>query len=425
MLLLGFILLIAVSCKKTPLNSGDEDPYTPEAGNNSGQITPVGTVLETAVTATIGPSGGTLQSADNELRITIPAGAVTSDKVFSIQRITNTNIAGTGAAYRLLPHGTQFSKPVTLSFSYDTLVYEGTAPEAVGIAYQDEKGIWWGQGAVKDAAAKTLSVSTTHFSDWSLFQAFKLSPASGAVNPGQTLNLHVYNNLSDDDMIPPVSGAPRPIGPQRDVTAAYVKEWKLGGAGTLSPDGSEAVYTAPASIPARNPVAVSATLKGSGTGQYMLVSNIYIGPDGVALRIDNGPWLYGTCPLGVITAQGIHTLDAAVVSSDNNGPGNAAFSIKWTGYPVGHINWGETLPWFLYQPPGNTGYQQFLVTSNAVLPSPGGIDFTRYTEEPGEYIIGSFYLERAGKYVVTGTGTTWSPAKIEGYFRVKRAASLE
>ncbi|SDE06092.1 hypothetical protein [Niabella drilacis] len=427
LLLLGFIILIAASCKKMNLNpgTGDEDPYIPEADNNNGQITPAGEVLETAVTVTIGASGGALQSADGRLRITVPAGAVTTDRVFSIQRITNTNIAGTGAAYRLQPHGVPFAKPVTLSFAYDTLVYEGTVPEAVGIAYQDEKGIWWGQGAVKDATAKTLSVSTTHFSDWSLFEAFTLYPASGAVNLAQTLNLNVYNNMSDELAVPPVPGTLRPIGPQQDVTAQYIKEWKLGGAGTLTPIGSEAVYTAPASMPARNPVAVSVALKGPDATQYLLVSNIYIGPEGVTFRIDNGPWLHGTIPLGVVLAQGIHNLDAAVVSSGNNGPADAAFSLKWRGYPSGgHLNWGDSIPWFLYQPPGNTAYQQFIVAGKVITPSAGGIDFSRYTETPGGIITGSFTLERAGKRVLTGTSATWTPVKIEGYFRTKRVAPL-
>ncbi|MCF3109445.1 hypothetical protein LL912_11725 [Niabella sp. CC-SYL272] len=427
LLLLGFMILIAASCKKISLipETGNEDPPIPETNNNSGQVTPIGEPLEAAVTTMIGPAGGTLQSADGRLHITIPAGAVSANQGFSIQRITNTNIAGTGSAYRLLPHGVPFSKPVTLSFQYDTLVFEGTAPEAVGIAYQDEQGVWWGQGAAKDATANTLSVSTTHFSDWSLFKAFTLYPTSGAVNPGQTQELRVNNNLSDDFVVPPVPGTPRPIGPQHDVTAAYIKEWKLGGAGTLSPAGSEAVYTAPSGMPARNPVAVSVTLKGPGTGLYILVSNIYIGPEGVTFRIDNGPWLHGTVPLGVVLAQGIHNLDAAVVSSGNNGPADAALSLKWTGYPSGgHLNWGDSIPWFLYQPPGNTAYQQFMVTGKVIMPSAGGIDFSRYTETPGGTIVGSFYLERAGKRVMTGSGVTWSPAKIEGFFRVKRAAPL-
>lgn len=416
-LLLLFFVVLADACKKEL--PGNDVPATPDT--ESGQVTPVGDVQEAGVTTVISTSGGTIQSADGRLHISIPAGAVTQNTTFSVQRISNTNIAGLGQAYRMLPHGTLFSKPVTISFTYDTADFEGASIDVAGIAYQDVKGVWQGSGAIRDTVKKTLSVSTTHFSDWSLFAAFAIYPASAVLEPGKSLALHVINYTFDDDLIPPTPAIAKPIGPQRDVTAQYIKEWKLGGGGNLQANGKEAVYTAPATIPSKNPVAVSVKLKGPDNSLYLLVSNIYISAEGVTFRINDGPWMHGTVPLGVVAVNGIHSLDAAIVPI-SGGAADAALSLKWTGYPSGgHINWGETLPWFLYQPPGNTAYQQFIQQGSSIIPSAGGIDFSRYSETSGADIMGSFILERAGKRVITATSITWTPVKIEGFFKTKRS----
>ena len=415
LLLASFILSVSACEEK---QAGDVPPQP--AG---GQVTPVGEVQGIAVITVIGTSGGMLESADGRLRVSIPAGAVAKNTTFSIQPVSNTNVAGLGQAYRLLPHDTPFSKPITLSFLYDREEWEGGLPEAIGVAYQDTRGIWQGSGAIHDTAAGTVSVSTTHFSDWSLFSSFVLTPVSASVEPGKTLTLSVINFMSDDELIPPVPGVKKPIGPQHSVAAQYIKEWKLAGEGTLKANGKEAVYTAPAAIPAKNPVAVSVSLKGPGNSLYLLVSNIYIGADGITFRINDGPWLHGTIPLGgVVAAAGMQHLDAAVEPLSTGGT-YGALSLKWTGYPSGgYVSWGETMPWFNYSPSGgNISYQQYLVTGNKVIPSPGGITFTRYSETPGGDITGSFILERAGKLTNTGTSISWTPVKIEGFFKVKRS----
>lgn len=328
LLFLTFLMLFS-SCEK--------DSQVDDIIEMHGQVTPVGDVQETGTTTIIGVSGGTIQSADGHLHLTIPAGAVTENTSFSVQHISNTNIAGVGEAYRLLPHGTHFSAPITVSFAYDTADFEGTPISAVGIAFQDDKGIWQGSGAIHDPIANTLSVSTTHFSDWSLFKSFAINPVSASVEPGKSLTLNVVNCMSDEDLIPPVPGVEKPIGPQHSATTKYIKEWKLGDEGVLKANGAEADYTAPATMPSKNPVAVSVSLKGPGNGQYLLVSNIYIGGEGITFRIDNGPWRRGTIPQGgVVEAAGFQNLDA-VIEPLSAGDAYGALSLKWSGYPSGGI----------------------------------------------------------------------------------------
>jgi hypothetical protein len=64
-----------------------------------------------------------------------------------------------------------------------------TIPEALGIAYQDAKGIWQAQGGiVVDKVNETVKVTTTHFSDWSLFESFYLSSSRTVVPEMELLN---------------------------------------------------------------------------------------------------------------------------------------------------------------------------------------------------------------------------------------------
>jgi hypothetical protein len=86
------------------------------------------------------------------------------------------------AAYRLSPVGQTFTQPVQLSFAYADIDLQGTAPEALGIAFQDGRGLWaWQPAVALDTTAKRLSVMTTHFTDWSNVEALPLRPASTTV----------------------------------------------------------------------------------------------------------------------------------------------------------------------------------------------------------------------------------------------------
>ncbi len=408
------LLTLFTSCKKET----NIEPIPQRVG----QVTGIGETLEEGVTATFGQLGGSFQSSDGGLMVSIPAGALAENTTFSIQRISNTNIAAIGQAYRLLPHGIQFSLPVTLTFTYDDADFEETTIHAVGVSYQDDEGVWQAIGASHNELAHSFSVATTHFSDWSLFKSLEIHPLSASLEPNQSLTLRVVNFMSDDELIPPLPGEEKPIGPMHDVSSQLIQQWHLGGAGVLVPNGNEAVYTAPSEIPTINPVAVSVSLNGPDNGQYLLVSSIYIGGDGITFRINNGPWLHGVITQGGVQEyMGYHNLDA-VVEPMVAGEAYGALSIKWTGYPTGgNINWGLTVPWFNYSPNGgNTSYHQYNIIGSTVVPSQGGITFSHYSETVGGDIIGSFVIETAGKQVVTGTSMSWSPVLIEGFFKTKR-----
>lgn len=413
-----FILLLGSCSKIKPdLPAVVTPPPTPQSG---GLVSPVGVPAGNAVTKTIGSGGGNISSADGRFTVTIPAGALSSDKTISVQPITNTNVAGAGVAYRTLPDGELFAKPVTLTFHYTDEDTSGSFIEAMGVAYQDSKGIWQGSGGSIDKVNKTFSVTTTHFTDWALFKYLELVPGSGSLDFNESISLAVYNNLELDELLIPLPPTvTKPIVKPKDLTAKYIKHWRLSGAGTLHPSGSSATYTAPAVLPAVNPSAIRVILNPPAgyIQEYSLVSNIYVG-NGIAFRINNGAWNYAPSPLGVVHAAATQMQGAVV----NNGQPAGAVTLRWSGSNhYGFLNWNQVLPSFLYAPGGSTSYYQFQLPPTGPIISTGGIDFTRYGRNAGEFVMGTFYLDKAGMITTAGNTTVSTPVKIDGYFRVKRA----
>jgi hypothetical protein len=411
------LILLLVSCSKI---KPDLPVITPPAQQPTGLVTPVGVPAGNADSKTIGSGGGSITSTDGRFTITIPAGALSTDKTISVQPISNTNVAGTGTAYRTKPDGEMFAKPVTLTFHYTDADTTGSFIEAMGIAYQDSKGVWQGSGGSIDKVNKTFSVTTTHFTDWALFKYLELVPGSGSLDFNESISLTVYNNLDLDELLIPLPpSVTKSIVKPKDLTAKYVKHWRLSGAGTLNPSGSSATYIAPATLPAVNPAAIRVILNPPAgyTQEYSLVSNIYVG-NGIAFRINNGLWNYAPSPVGVVHSGSVTQMQGAV---SNNGVPAGAVTLRWNGSNhFGFLNWGQALPSFLYAPGGNTSYYQYHLPPTGLIISTGGIDFTHYGRNIGDFVMGTFYLDKAGMITVNNNTTTSTPVKIDGYFRVKR-----
>ncbi|MEK7757663.1 MAG: phosphoribosylglycinamide synthetase, partial [Planctomycetota bacterium] len=185
----------------------------PTGGTDVGLPTPrttdVGTPSGSPVEKTIGPAGGTLASADDLLTIEVPAGALGADTQLGIQPLTSTAPNGLGSGFRLMPAGTTFSSPVTLTFKPTTEQLAGTVLALTGVGYQDSSGFWrWIRGVERDEANGRVSVTTTHFSDWSLLAGAQLHPPSASVQTGQTLTLTVIYCWTKEELapLPPLPG---------------------------------------------------------------------------------------------------------------------------------------------------------------------------------------------------------------------------
>src|SRR4249919_643884 len=105
--------VLYLGCLKT--NPGavlNNPPPNTNPGGSNGQpplITQVGIPIGDPITATIGPSGGTLVSDDGVTELIIPAGALASNTPISIQTVTNEVPGAIGFSYHLMPDGTKFS----------------------------------------------------------------------------------------------------------------------------------------------------------------------------------------------------------------------------------------------------------------------------------------------------------------------------
>jgi hypothetical protein len=229
--------------------------------------------------ATIGAAGGTLASSDGRLTVSVPAGALAADTEVGIQPITATAPGALGMGYRLTPAGTTFAQPVALTFRYSPAEAGANVAQAMDIGTRNAQGRWELPAAVRDTAQRTVSITTTHFSDWSLLGGMQLAPAAATVAVSKKLSLRVVECGRATDTTPAVARECRDnFDPELQSIA-----WSVNGivngdgsVGTVS-GTSPATYTAPAAVPAGNPVAVSAQVRGLPTaGRETLVSNVTV-----------------------------------------------------------------------------------------------------------------------------------------------------
>jgi hypothetical protein len=248
--------------------------------------TSVGTSLGESVSVTIGAAGGVLASPDGGLRLLVPAGALSQDTALTLEPITRTAPGGRGEAWRLGPAGTTFAQAATLRLQLPDFATASLLP-ALGVGYQDAQGYWrWLDAVTRDTAGQSLSVTTTHLSDWSVLEGVQLSPLAATLKEGQSQALQVVDCVStkaaDDQLGRLLSDCRGALAPLAPITTWSVNG-EAGGDGTLgtvhSSANAEAIYAAPGTAPTPNTVAVSATLP-DGLGEFakaVLVSQLTIG----------------------------------------------------------------------------------------------------------------------------------------------------
>jgi hypothetical protein len=333
-ILVGLVLVtLFAACKR---DAEIIDPVPSDTTQAStGAITPVGVPTGTAVTATIGAVGGTLESEDKRIRVEIPAGALTADQTISIQALDKNNCpGGTGSAFRLMPHGLTFAKPATITYHYDEADMAGTHPAFLQVAFQNDKHIWQNVTVTNiDTASHAIAVKTTHFSDWALFKRLDLVPGEAAIDPGKSIKLRLM------EVAPAKNGdLPIPNVNTRDELKKYVKSWTWpNSVGTLVHTYDEGQYYAPETIPSINPVPITVVLDfppikdeaGHTFTDLRLVSSIFVAPEGISYQIDGGGWQ--TFP------GGANLQPSQSVMLGNNG--NDYVSLTWPGKNPGVYRW--------------------------------------------------------------------------------------
>ena len=271
-------------------------------GTTKGTVTPVGTARGDPVTQTIGAAGGSLTSATGKVMLTVPAGALSADAQVTLEGVSGTAPSAVGDGIRLSSTA-PFSQPVTLTFQYDPSALPHGSGGAPDLAVQQADGTWvplsgssadaTTVSASSDFAGKAASsrlplvrlAAAGSFStaDIDLFELVYLIPSQATIQVSQTqvvsLDVHQVTPPPPDPTVDDDVASPGKAIPNHSACGDW--SWSAT-AGTIAPGDSGAVFTAPASIPATNPVAVSAKYQPTGACKdrsFTLVSNITITND--------------------------------------------------------------------------------------------------------------------------------------------------
>lgn len=409
-------LMLQTSCSKKNTASPLQE-HTPKRY-------PIGNTLdhtlgyEVITSKVIGPEGGSLMSIEEDLEINIPSGALAAPTEISVELITNTNPAGLGNGFRLKPHGVTFNKEVELVFHYNEDT-ELSSTHFLGVAYQDDKHFWrYIQPHTVDVANKKVKVKTNHFSDWALMQWMYLLPQVSTVKTNEVLELRAVRVLptatADDGFLVPLvppDGTPLMVGEQVDLETKYIKRWALSGnVGKLVPSGNKANYTAPATLPHINPVAISLELNMSNL-QALLVSNVEVMGGEIEFRINGGNLVT------IRNARLIKTADGYMLANRDE---NGAFALKWKGnnkWMLFNNRNAQTNTFQYVVPEGTSMYSH---AHNELLQplsiSSGHIKLKSVSETA---VFGTFSLGTAGHFSVP-VGDRIGVVSIEGKFSAKK-----
>ncbi|MBO9564007.1 MAG: hypothetical protein J7621_14585 [Niastella sp.] len=401
LLLLG--LLFSCSKNKPETDQPGEKPFSQVKlphGNPIGEIT----------TAQIGTAGGSLISKDGILKITVPAGAVSQTTTFSVQEVENV-LEGKPKAYRLLPENASFSKPITLTYYYGSVEPGNTNPDFLFLAFQDKDGYFFSANrTVGNRQQQTLTVTTTHFSDWTFFAEYELyfpddhELINGELHLGETEEARIALMSRKLDKKEDVSELPEvhrdPIVHQ----AIWDYAPKIGTMTKIEGFVPGVTYKAPAKVTKQEHVYINVTLNGNlGTDnlgkpvqQMQLRLPIVLDPDGYFLLTENGVEM---------TASDV----SAVYYPGFNTQISAFF---FNGYTINCYTYGRLGGGFPY---GMHGQGTVATIAISELSEQGASYMTYYPKD----------CERGGEAHSKGEFTVKSvPAQIGGYFEGEFTATL-
>ena len=297
------LLVIFLSCNTITLKA-QKDSITII---KSATKTAIGSPVDKTFSKEIGTEGGKIVSPDGRMEIIFPSGALQQKTTISLTPLNNTVPGGRGPSYKLEPAGIKFLKPGQVIFHYDERDYTGGMEELQCIAFQNEDGQWYKLTSVDvDTLAKTIVGKINHFSVWSNFNVSEIKPGRDLCSVGGQVSLSIIvndpppdpssNGGSDDASLltpppqNPNSDADLLAAPQRKLYFIWSVNGVKGGSsesGRVNPiEGEElrtVTFTAPGSVPRRNPVEVAVEAKnatfsfnGKVYRKLKLVSNIKI-----------------------------------------------------------------------------------------------------------------------------------------------------
>lgn len=412
----SLLLLLLYACEKKDGTEGIG------GGATTGVVRPVGQPTGVLTEAIIGPQGGSLASNDSTIIVDIPAGALRADVNVGIELISRTLVDApentSRPAYRLTPHGQIFSKPVTVRFMFTEEEFAMLQTNALGLAYQATDGRWKRMGKARaDTVAKSVSVQTTHFSDWTWFETIFLTPkADFSVEVNGSATLQVMSVLPLIDLN---------TGEFDTAEESYIEEpsrvklpvdWRIvngPGNGTISgvPTAASAVFKAPGAVPTtNNPALIEARVSLKNRSVLLLYRNLQIietVQPGIRLRIDGGPWIEFDDDLfthGSFVRHGgefpfdRHEIALMIDGGNARGLGTWAWTSPTSG---GHIT---SFEYIVKKPAPFTHYQNFYglpCPQSANFTSPGYVSIRKVVPDGigGNWVTGEFLVSHSMPFV--------------------------
>ncbi|WP_300596934.1 hypothetical protein [Niabella sp.] len=300
--LIAAILFLICGCKKVPQNDREPGPGEWERGIPS--FKPKGEPMGAPVKKLIGTDGGSITSEDDNLQVSIPRGSFAEATEVSIQPISNTLEEGSGRnAYRIEAQGKKLLKPVTLTFNYeDRMVTEG-AEKVLMIAYQRADGAWCAKPTSVNTESKTVTVTTSHFSDWMFFEDLTLRKNRELVEKKDQVELDLLETSLLAPLTIPGNGdadaLPLSLLQDLEPTKYTTLQWKIvEGPGKLEVRKNtkgvmaKALYTAPEIISESKTVTIQVEVTSKGTlpdpgypggkrpiGKMLFLTSIKLSPD--------------------------------------------------------------------------------------------------------------------------------------------------
>lgn len=332
----SFLIIISGSLLLSSCNKDNSDT----GPNLNGVVTGSGTPLGNSVKGTIEPSGGTLITDDGKTEFIFPAGALDKATEIEIQVITSNVPLSIGNAFRLLPENTQFVIPVILKYHYNHDELEGTFPEAVFIANQNDDGIWLAHGNVlTDTVNKTISAQLSHFSDWALFSAYQFMVSDEIADPDEEVDLEIngipganlFFSLGPNTTSPIGRPEPPPSGTEIEIDQVQTLPVNRG---TIETSDGRSTYIAPSDFPSNtsfNLIRIIGTIRISPNQVYHMTQEISLGGT-VQFSVDGKYYFINNISfVTTLESTGQSGLAAAIISPAH------VLTIPWPGTGVGHF----------------------------------------------------------------------------------------
>lgn len=420
---IGCLVLISTGCEKEEVK--DEKPNAPGKPLQLPHGKPVG---EIAI-AQIGKEGGTLVSKDGIVKMEVPAGAVDEATAFSIQEVENV-MKTQSRSYRLLPENVTFKKPVTLTYHYADIEMEGVNPDYLFLAFQDKDGFfYWANKTRGNRQNKTLTVQTTHFSDWTFYSQYDLYLAGNKLSGD--LNLVIGQEVVIELKATPVVNYDEEYGPIQVPelssgifiqTAVWDFEPKKGEMKVDRNQGA-VTYQAPQRVSGTERVYINVTINGklgkdnlgNEVQQIQIRQPVIIRPDEYFVIKEDGvemsAYNYGAEYAGLLGTQ--------VLGMFNNGYILSLYAYGGTGgYSYNeHSTPGAAVIELVQNGKGLMSMRpKSCVKNEGLYFSPGAYSIRSIAHKKGDYFEGSF--------TVTLFGYDWCPSgrtkKLSGSFRIRK-----